>query len=72
MERDELISELRRLEKYGFYVIPEAIELAQQIDLAPLSSLPVSAAALAVSQQAVMNLSRGKPPGTPTDHAPLS
>ncbi len=59
MQRDDLINELRRLEKYGFYVIPEAIALAEQIDLAPLSSLPVSAAALAVSQQAVVALSRG-------------
>lgn len=53
MQRDDLINELRRLEKYGFYVIPEAIRLAELIDLEPLANLPLSAAALAVSQRAL-------------------
>lgn len=53
MQRDELINELRRLEKFGFYVIPEAIVLASHIDLEYLSALPLSAAALAISQRAL-------------------
>jgi len=53
MQREQLINELRRLEKYGFYVIPEAIILAEHIDMAPLSALPLSAAALALSQRAL-------------------
>lgn len=55
MLRNELINELRRLERYGFYVIPEAISLAEHIDLESLSDLPLSAAALAVSQRALQD-----------------
>lgn len=53
MQRHELINELKRLEKYGFYVIPEAIVLAGHMDLEPLSALPLSVAALTVSQRAL-------------------
>ena len=53
MDREELIAELHRLEKYGFYVIQEAYELAACMDLTSLSSLPLSTAALVVSQKAI-------------------
>ena len=53
MYRQELIAELQRLEKYGFYVIEEAYELAGRMDLSALSDLPVSTAALVVSQKAI-------------------
>jgi len=53
MDREELIAELQRLEKYGFYVIEEAYELASCIDLTVISDMPVSTAALVVSQKAI-------------------
>jgi len=53
MDREELIAELHRLEKYGFYVIQEAYELDACMDLISLSSLPLSTAALVVSQKAI-------------------
>lgn len=53
MDREDLIAELRRLEKYGFYVIDEAYELAARIDLTLISDMPVSTAALVVSQKAI-------------------
>jgi hypothetical protein len=53
MDREELIIELQRLEKYGFYVIKEAYELAGGMDLSALSDMPVSTAALVVSQKAI-------------------
>ncbi len=53
MDREELIAELHRLEKYGFYVIEEAYDLAYSMDLTSISDMPVSAAALVVSQQAI-------------------
>jgi hypothetical protein len=53
MDRQELIAELQRLEKYGFYVIEEAYELAARMDLTLVSDMPVSTAALAVSQKAI-------------------
>ena len=53
MDREALIAELQRLEKYGFYVIEEAYELAHHMDLTSLSDMPVSTAALVVSQKAI-------------------
>jgi hypothetical protein len=53
MDRQTLIAELQRLEKYGFYVIEEAYELATHMDLTPLSDMPISTAALVVSQKAI-------------------
>ena len=53
MDRQELIAELQRLEKYGFYVIEEAYELAARMDLTLVSDMPVSTAALVVSQKAI-------------------
>jgi len=49
----QLIAELQRLEKYGFYVIEEAYELAARMDLTLVSDMPVSTAALVVSQKAI-------------------
>lgn len=53
MDREELIAELQRLEKYGFYIIEEAYQLAETVDLSELTFKPVSAAALLISQKAV-------------------
>jgi hypothetical protein len=53
MDREELIAELQRLEKYGFYVIEEAYELADRMDLTALSDMSLSTAALVVSQKAI-------------------
>jgi len=53
IDRDAVIVELRRLEKYGFYVIEEAYELAARMDLTSISHMPVSTAALVVSQKAI-------------------
>jgi hypothetical protein len=53
MDREDLIAELQRLEKYGFYVIEEAYELAARMDLTLVSDMPVSTAALVVSQKAI-------------------
>jgi hypothetical protein len=53
MDRQTLIAELQRLEKYGFYVIEEAYELATHMDLTALSDMPISTAALVVSQKAI-------------------
>ena len=53
MDREELIAELRRLEKYGFYVIQEAFELASRMDLTEISAMPLSTAALVISQRAI-------------------
>ncbi len=62
MDRGALIAELQRLEKYGFYVIEEAYELAGGMDLSALSDMPVSTAALVVSQKAIeMKFDRRSP-----------
>ncbi len=53
MDREELIAELQRLEKYGYYVIDEAYELAAQIDLLEISLMPLTTAALVISQKAI-------------------
>ena len=53
MDREELIAELHRLEKYGFYVIEEAYDLADRMDLTSISDMPISTAALVVSQKAI-------------------
>jgi 2-oxo-4-hydroxy-4-carboxy--5-ureidoimidazoline (OHCU) decarboxylase len=53
MDREALIAELQRLEKYGFYVIEEAYELANRMDLTALSGMPLPTAALEVSQKAI-------------------
>jgi hypothetical protein len=50
IDREDLIAELQRLEKYGFYVIEEAYELVARMDLTVISDMPVSTAALVVSQ----------------------
>lgn len=53
MDREELIAELQRLQKYGYYVIDEAYELAAQIDLLEIALMPLSTAALVISQKAI-------------------
>jgi len=53
IDREDLIAELQRLEKYGFYVIEEAYELAARMDLTVISDMPVSTAALVVSQKVI-------------------
>ena len=53
MDREELIAELQRLEKYGYYIVDEAYELAAQIDLLDIALMPLSTAARVVSQKAI-------------------
>jgi hypothetical protein len=53
IDREDLIAELQRLEKYGFYVIEEAYELAACMDLTVISDMPVSTVALVVSKKAI-------------------
>jgi hypothetical protein len=53
MDREELIAELQRLEKYGYYIVDEAYELVAQIDLLDIALMPLSTAALVVSQKAI-------------------
>ena len=52
IDREDLIAELQRLEKYGFYVIEEAYELAARMDLTVISDMPGSRAAVGVSKKA--------------------
>jgi hypothetical protein len=49
MQRSELLAELKQLEAMEFDVVDEAIDLAQEIDLAKFSSMSVRAAAVVVA-----------------------
>jgi hypothetical protein len=49
MQRSELLAELKELEAMEFDVVDEAIDLAQEIDLAKFSSMSVRAAAVVVA-----------------------
>ncbi len=50
MKRENLIKELLRLKLYGYYVPDESIELANEIDLASVQELQVTAAAMLIVQ----------------------
>ena len=49
MQRSELLAELKQLEAMEFDVVDEAIDLAQEIDLAKFASMSVRAAAVVVA-----------------------
>ena len=52
MNREALVNELKRLKLYGYFVPAESIQLANEIDLATVQEMHITAAAMLVVQLA--------------------
>jgi hypothetical protein len=52
MNREALLNELKRLKLYGYVVPAESIQLANEIDLASVQEMNITAAAMLVVQLA--------------------
>jgi len=52
MNREALLNELKRLKLYGYFVPAESIQLANEIDLASVQEMHITAAAMLVVQLA--------------------
>ena len=50
MNREALLNELKRLKLYGYFVPAESIQLANEIDLASVQEMNITAAAMLVVQ----------------------